>query len=479
MQDDQRAVGTQMNEDIAKAVLENQQTYTGKADLLGVPHLTTYIPLRDTEENVVGAIFAGLSQVSMRQATMKTVLHLALASLGILVICTLILFLFTRKSIKRPMDMLTEVATQLAHGNLDVNVSGASGKKKDEIGMLTDAMVQMISQLKLYIADISKNLSSMARKDFSTESTLSYVGDFAPIESSLREISLSLNETFSQINLAAEQVATGSDQVSSGAQALASGATEQAATVEELNASAEQIVSQAEETLVATMDAAKSGEQVGIDVDSSNEHMAQLSQAMSDINTTSDQIADITKVIEDIAFQTNILALNAAVEAARAGNAGKGFAVVAEEVRNLAAKSAEAAKQTGQLIQTSVDAVERGAKLTDQTEQLLQEAGVSSSKVRESFEKIGKAMAEQTQAIESMREGISQISSVVQNNAATAEENSATSEEMSAQADMLRREVGAFKLADAHTKISSPLLGADVARLERPMSIDKGGFGKY
>ena len=189
-------------------------------------------------------------------------------------------------------------------------------------------------------------------------------------------------------------------------------------------------------------------EQASVGVNDGNDRMEQLSEAMAEISATSDQIANITKVVEDIAFQTNILALNAAIEAARAGSAGKGFAVVADEVRNLAAKSAEAAKQTGTLIESSVLAVERGAELTSETAQALYAVGTSTGEVTDSFEKIEKSITEQTVAIEQIKEGLVQISAVVQTNAATAEENSATSEEMSAQAATLREEIRKFQLAD-------------------------------
>lgn len=194
-------------------------------------------------------------------------------------------------------------------------------------------------------------------------------------------------------------------------------------------------------------------QQAGIGVNAGNDHMEQLIEAMSDISSASTQIANITKVIEDIAFQTNILALNAAIEAARAGSAGKGFAVVADEVRNLAAKSAEAAKQTGELIQTSVVTVAKGMEISNQTAKILQDVGTSTVGVTSSFGKIEQSITEQTTAIEEIKNGLSQISAVVQTNAATAEENSATSEEMSAQAVTLRAEVGKFKIDEGASQL--------------------------
>lgn len=171
-----------------------------------------------------------------------------------------------------------------------------------------------------------------------------------------------------------------------------------------------------------------------------------MTKAMENISASSFQIANITKVIEDIAFQTNILALNAAIEAARAGEAGKGFAVVADEVHNLAAKSAEAAKQTTGLVEHSNAAVKEGSEITHETAQILEEVEQKTKAATERITKIKLASAEQAIAIEEIKLELSQVSSVIQTNAATAEENSATSEEMSAQAIALSEEVEKFEL---------------------------------
>jgi len=248
------------------------------------------------------------------------------------------------------------------------------------------------------------------------------------------------------INMAAEQVSIGAAQVSGGAQALAAGSTEQASSLEELNASIIQIAEQAEQNSAIVRTATVSVNQAGMGVSAGNEHMQSLTAAMTEIDASSRQIANITKVIEDIAFQTNILALNAAIEAARAGAAGKGFAVVADEVRSLAGKSSEAAKQTAQLIQNSVGAVAKGSDITAQTAQILKDVNTSTVMIVEGFGIIDRATAEQANAIEQVKLGLTQVASVVQTNAATAEENSGTSEEMSAQAATLREEVGKFKL---------------------------------
>lgn len=313
-------------------------------------------------------------------------------------------------------------------------------QRKDELGQC----VSSVSSFVLHMTEISDMLESVASGDLSKKIATLSESDVMGL--SLNKMIENMNEALSVIDSAADQVAMGSDQVSSGAQALALGSTEQAATVEELNASAHEIAAQAEETLLNVKSAAESVQQAKAGVSSSNQQMGLLTESMSDIDSASSQIAGITKVIEELAFQTNILALNAAIEAARAGAAGKGFAVVAGEVRNLAGKSAEAAKQTAELIDKTVHSVERGGEIATQTAEMLKSVGVSVHSVTESIAKVEQMSIQQTSAIGQINEGLSQVSAVVQTNAATAEENSATSEEMSAQAAMLRQEVRRFTL---------------------------------
>ncbi|WP_159459728.1 methyl-accepting chemotaxis protein [Scatolibacter rhodanostii] len=353
------------------------------------------------------------------------------------------------RSIVSPIKALTHTANQIADGDLNVS---AEITTKDETGRMAEAINRTVVQLNRYVAYISetaRTLDTMANGDMRISLQENYVGEFAVIKTAFINISASLNSTLSEINRVANQVSIGADQVSSAAQALSSGSTEQAATVEELTAAIASVSQQAEQSTANVQKSVEYVEQAGKNIADGNEHMQRLNTSMREISETSQQISKITKLVEDIAFQTNILALNAAVEAARAGSAGKGFAVVADEVRNLAAKSGDAAKQTAELIEKSVVTVAQGEQIAADTLKRLIKASEKAELAVESIREIEAATSGQAFSIEQINEGLTQVSSVVQTNAATAEESSAASEELAAQAQTLQYEISKFELSDS------------------------------
>lgn len=342
--------------------------------------------------------------------------------------------------ISLPIGKVVDAAKLISQGHLDVDLADITSK--DETGQLASAFAEMISGIR----EQALAAINISNGDFTQNVPLRSEKDTMGL--ALLKIENDLNQSLLSIQTAAIQVNTGAEQVSSAAQALASGTTEQAATIEELNAAISNVTQQAESNAGNVQKATIYVGEADAGVIESNSHMQKLNLSMKEISASSDKISSITKVIEDIAFQTNILALNAAVESARAGSAGKGFAVVADEVRNLAAKSAAAAKQTAELIGHSAASVSEGEKLALETANILLEVGKKAKLAEQSINEIDSASSAQVLAIEEINQGLAQVSAVVQSNAATAEESSASSEELAAQAQMLKQEVERFKLKE-------------------------------
>ncbi len=412
-------------------------------------------------------------------ARTQTVAWIMLVSVAIVsFVVTIIVIYAIRKSILSPVKEIERVFTEIAKGNMKANVNYDS---RDELGNMARLIKQTNELQGSILGDVINNFTKISQGDLRIRAEIDYPGDYAALKKATEDTAAALNHTLMTINTAAGQVSAGASQVASGAQSLATGSTEQASSVEELSVSITKIAEQAAKNSVNVKSATQYVEQVSAGVFAGNEHMVQLTKAMANIGASSNQIANITKVIEDIAFQTNILALNAAIEAARAGNAGKGFAVVADEVRSLAAKSAEAAKQTAELIQRSASTVAEGSQITEQTAKILFDVSEKAKEANVNIIQIDHASSDQAIAIEQIKQGLNQVSAVVQTNAATAEENSATSEEMSAQASTLREEVSRFKLDSREDKgaAGSIYLDGDISKSGNARHENVYAIGKY
>lgn len=351
-------------------------------------------------------------------------------------------------SIKEPVSELEVVAENLAKGNLDFEI--ITYEAKDELGSLAVNMRKSLELMRAMVQDVAYLTAEIAKGNFTvkTRNEGVYVGEFAPLLLSLRDMNANLSLTLSQINDGSNQVTLGSTQMAESAQNLAEGATDQAGAVEELNATIEDVANMAKMT---ADDTKKAAEEVNGSVkraDSSREKMKDLTQAMERIDATSKEIGNIIAEIEDIASQTNLLSLNASIEAARAGEAGKGFAVVADQIGKLAFDSAKSASNTRDLIMKTLDEIKVGSDITDEAyqsfEEIIQDIEQFSKIASDTSEKSD----EQYNSLQQIKEGIEQISGVVQNNSAIAQETSATSEELAAQAENLKALVSQFQLKE-------------------------------
>ena len=344
-----------------------------------------------------------------------------------------------------PVAELTEVAKQIAEGNLDVNITYQSD---DELGDLADSFRQTVSTLNEIIQDLNNILEEFAKGNYAVRSQHAdaYVGNFKLVLERLVETVTNVSQTLHMIRESSDQVAAGAEQLAVSSQDLAKGATDQAAAVDALVESVSEVTNQVVANSKSTDVVHDKAKEVGAEAVNSQKKMEELTKAMGRIFDASQQLEQVIGQIESIASQTNLLSLNASIEAARAGEAGRGFAVVAEQIRMLAEDSAKSAETSKQLLEANQKEVGYGNEVTQQTAESLNKVLTELDVIIGEVASIRVASDQQAASVRKIEQGVKQICDTIQSNSAASEETSATSEELSAEADSLDGLVAKFRL---------------------------------
>lgn len=384
--------------------------------------------------------------------TVRNMVVCTVAGFVVIIVCLVFAFTLTRKTSKRvletilePLHAIEDVAMELTEGNLHSTLEYHSD---DEIGKLAHSMRKSIRILGTYVDDIDRSMKLFSEGNFDVHPEVEWRGDFVGILNSFMAFQASMAGTIKGIQNVSNEVSGAAEQVASSSNDLADGATNQAAVVEELTATVTGVSEQVEKNSQSAKEISVKVDELGNAISESNGKMHEMVDSMHEISEASKEIDKIITTINEIASQTNLLALNASIEAARAGEAGKGFAVVANQVNVLADQSAQAAKESATLIETSVKAVEKGMVIAGQTAAQLEEVAENSKLITTEVTNIAETLETQTTEIKQINEGIEQINDVVQTNSATSEECAAASQEMSSEAESLREMIRKFKVAE-------------------------------
>ena len=384
--------------------------------------------------------------------TVRNMVVCTVAGFVVIIVCLVFAFTLTRKTSKRvletilePLHAIEDVAMELTEGNLHSTLEYHSD---DEIGKLAHSMRKSIRILGTYVDDIDRSMKLFSEGNFDVHPEVEWRGDFVGILNSFMAFQASMAGTIKGIQNVSNEVSGAAEQVASSSNDLADGATNQAAVVEELTATVTGVSEQVEKNSQSAKEISVKVDELGNAISESNGKMHEMVDSIHEISEASKEIDKIITTINEIASQTNLLALNASIEAARAGEAGKGFAVVANQVNVLADQSAQAAKESATLIETSVKAVEKGMVIAGQTAAQLEEVAENSKLITTEVTNIAETLETQTTEIKQINEGIEQINDVVQTNSATSEECAAASQEMSSEAESLREMIRKFKVAE-------------------------------
>ncbi|MFH2130230.1 MAG: methyl-accepting chemotaxis protein [bacterium] len=431
--------------------IQSQAVTLNMLDLNEVSYIQALLPVYQNSE-VIGVFSSIYSTATAQANTWELFRIMCLILLGCVVVIIPVTFLFSRSMTQPLVNLFTTLSDIEETGEF---VKRVEIKSRDEIGKTGAAFNGLMDSLQFAINDLNRVLESVANSDLSERITDDLKGDLEKLKIQTNQSIDMLGKTIQQVMFTGSQVKTGAKELASSAQALADGTTQQAASLEEISSSMNEIEAKTKNNNENASQAQASASHALETVEKGNGQMQEMLVSMNEINMTSASISKIIKVIDEIAFQTNLLALNAAVEAARAGKYGKGFAVVAEEVRNLASRSAEAAKNTTELIEKSTREIGKGVDNANKTADVLNEINESVKSVNDMVGEIAIASNEQTHGIAEINKGLIQVNDIVQRNSSISEETASASDELFSFAMQLESLIERFKLLEEEGSVIS------------------------
>jgi len=418
---------------------------------------------------IIAAISALIFAIIFHNNNSDAVFYLLISSIVISGSLIFGMYLYNRIWFWKPIKRLIKTCDRLADGNIiDVDISSVNSD--DELGQLTNSITKIYESMSSYV----ETMSSLAEKDLTVNVKNKSERDL--ISDMIREVFEENSKTLSKISVASEYVSAGAGDMLKAGSSLAKSAIEQSGAVEEITATITEIAIQAKQNAQNVNRAQEHSKEVQSFADESNEKMKNMLDAMSSISAAANDIHTIIKLIDTIAFQTNILALNASVEAARAGKEGKGFAVVANEVRDLAGKCAKAVKETGELIETTTKKVKIGTQIADETAKALSRISKAVEADIPLMESIGTASDEQSIGIEQVNIAIEQVARITEKNSMFAEDSVVSSEQFKSQAILLKELVGKYRISKDYFEKAERELGAEMKTPQRNNSEDKDIF---
>lgn len=393
-----------------------------------------------------------IEQIQQRKAGQKTMFQIIqlIAQLAYFAACAYIVYalvrtiVFAKKELLNPIEKVAEQMNYLAHGDFSQNLELT--EDESEVGQMVSSIGFMKENMHGMISEISSILEFMGDGNYQFEIKQEYIGEFSQIKESIIKIREAMRETLHTMRDVAEQIDAGSEQLACAAQDLAEGSTIQATQVAEVAETIKKMTQNMVNNANATKESVKIASDAGKTLVTGNEKMQELKNAIGEISKCSEEIGSIINAIEDIARQTNLLSLNAAIEAARAGEAGKGFAVVAEQVKNLAEESANAAGKTTELIQMTIDAVNKGIDIADVTAQNMTLVMDGAVEATDKMGQVANILEEEADKMKGINETVAAVSGVVDNNSATSEETAAVSQEQKAQVETMVQMMGKFQI---------------------------------